>query len=525
MNLKYPKPLPAFFAFLILLSPLTKAQQAEPFEHVSPESQGVSSAGIRDFLAAAAKSKVEFHSFVLLRHGKLISEGWWSPYSPDLKHTMYSVSKTFTATAVGFAISEHKLALQDKVVSFFPGQLPDTVSKNMSDMTVRDLLMMATGMAKEPTFPVVSTDTNWVKGFLGWTVDYAPGTHFLYNTLGTYMLSAIVQKVTGEKVIDYLRPRLFKPLGITDIDWEVSPQGVNTGGWGFRIKTEDMARFGQLFLQKGVWKGKQILPLNWVDSASTLKIIQHPDYPQAKRDSSDWEQGYCFQMWRCRHNAFRADGAFGQYIIMMPEQDAVLAITAESADMQSEIDLVWKYLLPAMKNGSLPADKSGDSRLTDSTTHLTVALPEKNALASGAAIAAAAAVSGKSYAMKTAGDGPDSISFIFEKEKLLFTETTGDKKSAIRFGTGAWERSVTGRPGPDLVSSGKKNFKTFNTFRIAGAYHWTDESNLVLTLRYIESPHTQTITCHFSGKNISVATQSSFASGKPLPAVEGTEIQ
>ena len=134
------------------------------------------------------------------------------------------------------------------------------------------------------------------------------------------------------------------------------PRGINTGGWGLRLKTEDMAKFGQLFLQKGNWNGKQILPASWVEEASTAKIMQDPDAPQSKRDSSDWVQGYCYQMWRCRHNAYRGDGAFGQYMIVMPEQDAVIAITAETADMQEEINLVWKYLLPALQDDVLPAD-------------------------------------------------------------------------------------------------------------------------------------------------------------------------
>jgi len=146
------------------------------------------------------------------------------------------------------------------------------------------------------------------------------------SSLSLPMASAIVTKVTGQKVIDYLQPRLFEPLGITGEDWETSPQGANTGGWGLRLKTEDMAKFGQLYLQGGKWNGKQILPEAWVKEATTMKIMQDPDAPQGKKDSSDWLQGYCYQMWRCRHNGVRADGAFGQYIIMLPDEDAVIAI-------------------------------------------------------------------------------------------------------------------------------------------------------------------------------------------------------
>ena len=246
----------------------------------TPEAEGVSSRGIIDFLDAAAGSRHEFHSLMILRHGKVIAEGWWNPYNSELKHTLYSTSKSFTATAVGFAVSEKRLTVNDKVISFFPDALPDTVSSLLSEMKVRDLLSMSAGQEPDPTFKVVTSDSNWVKGFLSIPVVHEPGTKFLYNTLATYMLSAIVQKVTGEKIVDYLKPRLFEPLAIQGMDWEVDPLGINTGGWGLRLKTEDMAKFGQLFLQKGKWNGKQLLPEAWIKEATTKKIDQNPDAPQ-----------------------------------------------------------------------------------------------------------------------------------------------------------------------------------------------------------------------------------------------------
>ncbi|HSN50340.1 MAG TPA: serine hydrolase, partial [Bacteroidales bacterium] len=316
--------------------------------------EGVSSQGIIDFLDAAAKSKHEFHSIMIVRHGKVIAEGWWNPYNAGLRHTLYSTSKSFTATAVGFAVSEKKITVDDKVIYFFPDALPDTISPFLANLKVKDLLTMSAGMEPDPTFNIVSKDSNWVKSFLATPILYEPGTKFLYNSLATYMLSAIVQKATGIKIVDYLKPRLFDPLSISGMDWEVDPNGINTGGWGLRLKTEDMAKFGQLFLQKGKWNGQQILPVAWIEEASTKKIEQAPDAPQAVRDSSDWMQGYCYQMWRCRNNCYRGDGAYGQYIIVLPEKDAVIAITCETADMQSELNLVWDYLLPALKDEKVP---------------------------------------------------------------------------------------------------------------------------------------------------------------------------
>jgi CubicO group peptidase (beta-lactamase class C family) len=187
--------------------------------------------------------------------------------------------------------------------------------------------------------------------FLALPIEHKPGTKFVYNSLATYMLSAIVQKVTGEKVIDYLYPRLFRPLGIVGAKWEVSPTGINTGGWGLYIKTEDMAKMGQFTLQKGKWNGKQLLPTAWFDEATAAHITQPPVWFPAGGDvkDSDWVQGYGYQLWRCRHNAFRADGANGQFIIVLPEKDAVIVTTANITDMQGEINLIWDNLLPALK--------------------------------------------------------------------------------------------------------------------------------------------------------------------------------
>src|SRR5580698_4895654 len=361
------------FCPLLLLSILSAIAQG-PLPRSLPEKEGVSAAAISRFIDAAAHSRTEFHSFMFLRHGKVVAEGWWNPYAPELVHTLYSTSKSFTAAAVGFALTEGLLNLNDKIVSFFPNDLPSPVPPYLAELTIKDALMMSDGMAPDPT-PDVVIDSNWARKFLSIPIVNEPGTKFLYNSTGTYMLSAVVQKVTGQTVLDYLKPRLFDPLGITGEDWETSPQGANTGGWGLRLKTEDMAKFGQLYLQGGNWKGKQLLPREWVKEATTMQILQDPDAPQSKKDSSDWLQGYCYQMWRCRHNGVRADGAFGQYIILLPDEDAVIAIQAETPDMQEEINLVWRYLLPAMHPGTLPADPNADAQLKKQLAALALAPP------------------------------------------------------------------------------------------------------------------------------------------------------
>lgn len=487
---------PLSLLFASLLHVQVEAQMVNVLPRSTPEAEGVSAKAIITFLDSVANSKHEFHSFMLVRHGKVIAEGWWSPYRADLKHTLYSLSKSFTATAVGFARAEKKLSLTDKVSSFFPSQQPDSSSANLQALTVKDLLTMSVGQEPDPTGITVQ-DSNWVNRFLALPIKYQPGTKFLYNSMATYVLSAIVQKVTGQKIVDYLKPRLFEPLGIEGMDWETDPKGTNTGGWGLRLKTEDIARFAQLFLQKGVWNGKQILPKGWAEEASTAKIIQHPEYSQAKRDSSDWEQGYCYQMWRCRNNAFRGDGAFGQYAIVMPGQDAVIAITSETSDMQGELNLIWKLLLPAMQNNALPADKNADDVLKKKLGILTLSVK-----GNAATTPTAQRVSGKNYALESNSQNIQSIKFDFNDNICQVQFQTDSSVHAFNFGLQNWEKGETTIRGPYLVAGAKNSLNGLSPFKVAGAYTWLDANTLQLVLRYIESPHSETFLCRFNGNDL-----------------------
>lgn len=305
------------------------------------------------FFSAAAKAKLDVHSVMIVKDGAVIYSHWQSKGAPNVPHVLHSVSKTFTATAVGLAIAEGRLNLTDKVVSFFPDKLPNEVSDNLMAMTIRDLLTMTCGHDDEPN---QSKREEWVKTFLAHPVKHTPGTFYLYNSLGTYMLSAIVQKVTGEKVLDYLTTRLFEPLHIDKPRWDESPQGISAGGWGLYLKTEDLAKMGQLLLQNGKWKGKQIIPAEWVYEMSKKQVesinpgtrLEQAEERGMTKETSDWMQGYGYQMWRCRPGCFRADGARGQYIIVVPDKNAVIAITSDVEDLQGELNLVWEKILPAI---------------------------------------------------------------------------------------------------------------------------------------------------------------------------------
>ena len=305
-------------------------------------------AAAESFLNAMQENKMDLHSVMILKDGKVVFERWFGDNAPGKDHVMWSVSKTWTTIAVGFAVAEGKFTVDDKVISFFPDDLPDEVSENLAALRVKDLLTMSVGHENERPGAIQNTQHGWEKLFFAHPFPHKPGTKFVYNSPATYMLSSIVRKTTGENLIDYLQPRLFEPLGIEGARWDSNPDGINLGGWGLYVKTEDMAKLGQLLLQKGNWDGKQLLPETWIKEATTSKILQDPNVDLAT-STSDWNQGYCYQIWRCRHNGFRADGMYGQFIVVLPEQKAVVVLTANIGDMQAELNLVWEYLLPELQ--------------------------------------------------------------------------------------------------------------------------------------------------------------------------------
>lgn len=509
----------SFFAVILLCLTViscTEKPVNKSLPRSVPEAEGVSSREIITFLDSVAVRKHEFHSFMFLRHGRVIAEGWWNPYGPDLKHTLYSASKSFTSTAVGLAIKENKLSLEDKVISFFPKDLPDTVSPFLAELKVKHLLTMSVGQRREPN--AIITD-NWVKTFLAAPIEFEPGTRYNYNSTATYMLSSIVGKVTGEKVIDYLTPGFFAPLGIEGADWETDPADINTGGWGLRLKTEDLAKFGQFYLQKGKWNGKQILPEKWVEEATSLKIYQNPDISQSKRDSTDTMQGYCYQFWRARHNSYMANGAYGQFVLVMPDKDAVVVFTAESSNMWGELNMIWEFLYTAIKGNTLPEDRKSSDELKQREASLALAPPAKNTNEQ-----VSTKVSGKTFSFTENQKKIQSMTLQFNDDLCLLNLKTDTASFDISFASGRWQPGETSRHGPSIFERAKHSLDGLPPFKIAGAYTWKDEKTLELTLHYIENVHSEKIIIHFDDINknkIQVDLKGSNSPGNRFISIEG----
>lgn len=479
-----------------------------------PQAEGVSPEGILAFLDAAEQQKFELHSFMMLRHGRVIAEGWWEPYGREFVHTMYSMSKSFTSTAVGFAVAEGKLSVEDKVISFFPDDLPAQVSDNLAAMRVQDLLTMTPGNEKEPTGNVVKEE-NWVRTFLAQNITHKPGTQFMYNSVATYMCSAIVQKVTGKTVLEYLTPRLFEPLGISGMRWETCPRGINTGGWGLSIQTEGLAKFGQFLLQKGKWNGKQLLPAAWIEEATRFHIQQpggdKPDRPKA---NNDWLQGYGYQFWRCQGTAFRGDGAFGQFTIVLPEQDAVIVMTSENKNMQGQLDLVWKHLLPAIGE-TPPAPKLGASDFTPAEPGAPILQLQQRLKDLKLPLPAGSKTSplakNRRYKLAANDLGLTEVGFEFADDTCTFV---GDA-TRIPCGLSGWHRTQAAFPStpPRLISGGKP--KEPFTSKIAAHATWKDNQTLLLTWRHYETPHSDTLTCKFDGDSLTITFLNSITAMNP----------
>ncbi|HLW64052.1 MAG TPA: serine hydrolase [Gemmataceae bacterium] len=458
----------------------------------SPEAQGVDSAALLNFIEEADKIET-MNSFMLVRHGQVVAEGWWAPYGPQSPHSLYSLSKSFTSTAVGLVIAEGKLSLDDEVLKFFPDEAPAEPSNNLKAMRVRDLLRMNTGQQTEP--PRQANQT-WVKAFLAHPVPFKPGTHFLYNTSATYMLSAIVQKVSGQTVLDYLKPRLFEPLGIEHPTWEMSPQGISAGGYGLSIRTEDIARFGQLYLQKGKWNGKQLVPEAWIEAA-TARQTSNGSNPK-----SDWDQGYGYQFWRCRHGAYRGDGAFGQYCIVWPEQDMVIAITSGVKDMQAVLNLIWDKLTPALSVTSLTPNEGMQKKLEQKLKSLTVRP------AAGSAMAAK--VFDKKFEFPANERKLESIALESDAKNdtvTLVARFNGNEQRIV-CGHGAWHK-------------GKSGWGNLAAQPMAASGAWGEDDTFTAKLCFYETPFLITIRAKFSGDEVKLTSESNVGFGptKQAPLV------
>ncbi|HYQ56492.1 MAG TPA: serine hydrolase [Draconibacterium sp.] len=468
----------------------TQEETTQVLERSTPEAEGVSSQGIIDFLNGMNAEGLEAHSFMFLRHGKVIAEGWWKPYGPEFTHLMYSASKSVTSLAIGIAIDEGRLQVTDKVISFFPEYMTDSISENMKLLTVKDLLTMSVGQAVDPAYVYQRGPEDWIWGFLHTEPVHTPGTVMMYNNFATFMLSAIIQKVTGQKLFNYLEPRLFDPLAIKNIEWDFNDMGINQGMIGSHLHTEDLAKLGQLALQKGRWGNKQIVSAAYIEEAGKFQITTNNE-GKPEEELNDGEKGYGYQYWRGSHNSFRMDGMGGQLVIVMPDYDAVIVVTSNVNSSNDEMEQMWKYLVPAMSDEVLPANPELNQKLDETLESLTW-LPKPGADISSDLIAA---ISGEKVAMDENRMGIKGLSFTFVDDKCNIAIEKEESTTNIVAGIGEWDyalikaASLSGSGSgvsPFRRSSNEVNRDMRNMKHVASTIGAKDENTLVLTARFVE---------------------------------------
>lgn len=447
----------------------------------SPEEQGIPAQAISSFLAAVEREGLELHSLMLLRRGHVVAEGWWHPYDADGVHLLYSLSKSFTVTAVGMAVEESLLSVEDSVISFFPDDAPETVGEHLATMKVKHLLSMATGHVTDTIDRIIPSD-NWAKTFLAIPPDKAPGSVFCYNNGSTYMLSAMLHKLTGASLIEYLKPRLLEPLGIEKARWQENSQGIQLGFSGLHVTTDAIAKFGQLYLQKGTWQDQQLIPEAWVEAAVTKHITSAS--PGQEANKVDWQQGYGYQFWRCRHGAYRGDGAFGQFCVVLPEQDAVFVTTSGEDDMQAILNAVWEHLLPAMQESALEPDRAAQKVLQaklDSLNHAPVQGEMETATSRS--------VQGMTYAFEDIDLTPEAA----QNFKALLPKSLSLEKLGLTQNE-HWRLTYTNEESVQL-DCGFREWSVYSSSffgdpeQVAVSAAWTAEDRFTARLRRLETPH------------------------------------
>ena len=412
---------------------------------------------------------------MVLRHGHVVAEGWWAPHTPDRTRLLYSLSKSFTSTAFGFALAEGLLGLDDTVVSHCP-EFADQISNPRSRaITLRHLASMASGHTRDMWAEVMAHDPQEpVRGFLMLPPDEEPGTLFAYNQPCTYTLASVIQRAAGQTLTQYLRPRLFDPLGIDEVGWQSwPPGGPELGFTGLFARTEDVAKLGLLYLQCGRWGTTQLIPESYVEQA-TSRQIETPN-----EGTENWTQGYGFQFWMSRHG-YRGDGAFGQFCVVLPEHDAVVAITAGTSNMPGVLDHVWKHLLPGFGSGPHNQEQQAElhQRLQGLSLGPCVAQPSPSRWEdwTDGSFPVAPAREGSAATPLT------SVELKREDGQLEVTITEPD--NALTFPVGA----------ADWLTSAPRD-KHGNRVPVSASGGWQDDHTLRVEAIFLESPHRMDLTC------------------------------
>jgi len=485
------------------------------FERVTPESVGIPSQAIENLLDKLESGVTEPHGLMIMRQGKICAEGWWSPYAPGIRHGLQSHTKTYAATAVGILYTEGLVRLDERIIDIFPDEAPENPSENLKKLTVHHVLSMGCGME---TMPRPSKD--WIRDFLATPVVHEPGTAYMYNSTGSTLLGAIVRKKTGLGLHDYLKPRLFDKIGIDadNLRWIYMPDGMEIGGGGLYATTEDNLRLMKLYADGGVWEGERILAEDYVRLATTLQNDSASEVnvnPPAK----DNFVGYGYQIWMCRpKGVYRADGAMGQFTIVVPDRDMIIAITENAAGStggvapQAVLDIMWEFLDEVPYDKQLPENPEASARLKKRMARLALPNPVFAPFSPTRPL-----IDGKKFKV-TAGT-------------FTLGDTMGAFMSGGRMPSSIEEFSISFssyHARMDYTQDGKENHieialdgsRSFNTIGTGAATialasgAWVADDTFRLALRWVETCHERVFEFKFADKEVTITPVGLFFFGR-----------
>ena len=490
------------------------------FKYCTPEHQGINSKHIEQLYKTLINNKYSnTHSILILRNNYIISEGHFKPYNKEYRHFLYSISKTIVGLAVGIAINEGYLSLDDKVKDIFPEYSIKANNPNANYLNIYHLLTMTSGVSFNEIGSIITE--NWIKSFIESDFLFKPGQKFNYNSMNTYILSAIICKKTGMSLVEFLKPRLFEPLGIKDVFWEKCPLNIEKGGWGLSLTSYELAKFGQLFLQNGVWNGQQIIPQNWIHDS-----VKH----HVKTEFNALCQFYGYQIWSFPiEGAYQFNGMFGQYVLVIPKYNMVVVVTSGNSNIFPEgstLEILYKFLTDnnLFTNNSLLQNISSYKKLINTTKHLSTI--KKSYYIPDGYIYKIINILQKIYSSKNlypqelkynnnlykvSKNNASILPIILQCTHNNFNE--GINKILLSFSKSSCTINISEGNTVYSISAGKHNEYLYNTLNFNGEYYkvastsmWSinenDEDILKIFISFIETPNTRILTFIFSENNI-----------------------
>lgn len=469
--------------------------------NVPPRRAGISEQAIHRLLDRIEQEQLQFHSLMILRHGAVGAACWWEPYGPALPHHLYSFSKSVAAVAAGLAMEEGFFSLDSSVADFFPEKIKQKADSRIYGLTIRHLLTMSSGVQFNEIFAV--TEGDWVEKFLNAPFSFSPGEKFHYNSMNTYLLSAVIQKTAGQGLVEYLTPRLFEPMGIRDVRWDRSPDGIEAGGWGLYLRTEDMAKFALLCLQEGVYQGKRLAPASWLQEATSLQI-ENRVTAFGQVESRHNTAGYGYHFWICpTTGVYRADGAFGQYAILWPEKELAVITTGGQGPQDAVLDAIWDTLIT-------PLEQEGDTEEWRVQPYAgwepalvqrlaSRCLFQTNSISSHGELEQV--VSGRKYTLRHNMDSAlplmlRALDHIFLTGIRHFSLLFGARGCVLDWREGAYLNSVPAPLGGDsaqtVINIGGRNYQ------VACSGGWEDNQTFLVRICFLNTPHTRILRFRFS---------------------------